>query len=105
MWDEPYGLVVAESLACGVPVAAFARGAIPEILDETCGVLAVPDDVRSLAQAAQAALSLKREDCRRRAEQTCDARRMIDSYEALYLRRIAANDAAEEAAVAPLLHA
>lgn len=86
MWDEPYGLVVAEALACGVPVAAFARGAIPEILDATCGVLAEPDDVGSLAYAALNALSLDRRACRRRAERVCNASRMIDAYEALYLR-------------------
>lgn len=90
MWDEPYGLVVAEALASGVPVAAFARGAIPEILDASCGALAVPDDVGSLAEAGLAALSLERRACRRRAEQTCDAARMVDGYEALYRRRIAA---------------
>ena len=39
-WDEPFGLVVAESLACGTPVAAFARGAVPDLLDDECGVLA-----------------------------------------------------------------
>lgn len=106
MWDEPYGLVVAEALACGVPVAAFARGAIPEILDESCGVLAIPDDVASLASAGLAALSLNREDCRRRAEGTCDARRMIDGYEALYHRQIAMSAARREASLAAaLLHA
>lgn len=89
MWDEPYGLVVAEALACGVPVAAFARGAIPEILDPSCGVLAMPDDVASLAAAGRAALTLDRRDCRKRAEHICDARRMVDGYEALYRRRIA----------------
>jgi glycosyltransferase involved in cell wall biosynthesis len=88
-WDEPYGLVVAEALACGVPVAAFARGAIPEILDASCGVLATPDDVASLAAAGLAALGLYRRACRARAESACDAARMVDGYEALYRRRIA----------------
>ncbi|MET0239197.1 MAG: glycosyltransferase [Sphingobium sp.] len=88
LWDEPYGLVVAEALACGVPVAAFARGAIPEILDDACGVLAAPDDVASLAAAALSALSLDRGACRARAEEMCDARRMVDSYEALYRDRV-----------------
>lgn len=92
LWDEPYGLVVAEALACGVPVAAFARGAIPEILDASCGVLAIPDDVRSLAQAGLVALTLNRRACRARAEQMCDSERMVDSYEDLYQRQI---DAAE----------
>lgn len=105
-WDEPYGLVVAEALACGVPVAAFARGAIPEILDPTCGVLAIPDDVASLAAAGFAAIHLSRNDCRRRAEQTCDARRMIDSYEALYHRQIAIARSQDDPLMeAPLLHA
>ncbi|PZN97812.1 MAG: glycosyltransferase family 4 protein [Hyphomicrobiales bacterium] len=84
-WEEPYGLVVAEALACGVPVAAFARGAIPELLDSTCGVLATPDDQASLAQAGLAAQQLDRQACRARAQSRCDVDRMIDEYEALYL--------------------
>lgn len=92
LWDEPYGLVVAEALACGVPVAAFARGAIPEIIDASSGVLAVPDDVDSLAMSVLAALSLDRRACRRRAERVCDATRMIDAYEALYRRLVGKDD-------------
>ena len=38
VWDEPYGLVVAEALAAGTPVAAFARGGVCDIVDSTCGV-------------------------------------------------------------------
>ena len=71
-WEEPYGLVVAEALACGVPVAAFKRGAIPEILTQECGVLAKPDDISSLAAAAQEALTLSRSACRARAQAVCD---------------------------------
>ena len=40
VWDEPYGLVVAEALASGTPVAAFRRGGIPEVVDARCGALA-----------------------------------------------------------------
>jgi glycosyltransferase involved in cell wall biosynthesis len=83
-WEEPYGLVVAEALACGTPVAAFARGAIPSILTATSGVLATPDDPRALATAARAAMRLDRADCRRRAERHCDVSGMIGGYEALY---------------------
>ena len=85
-WEEPYGLVVAEALACGVPVAAFARGAIPEILTPDCGVLAAPDDVVGLAAATHQALTLERAACRRRAVDACDAEGMIDAYEDLYAR-------------------
>jgi glycosyltransferase involved in cell wall biosynthesis len=87
-WEEPYGLVVAEALACGVPVAAFARGAIPTILTAASGALAKPDDARSLADAAKVALTLNRLDCRRRAETFCDAEVMVDGYEAIYRRAL-----------------
>jgi glycosyltransferase involved in cell wall biosynthesis len=83
-WEEPYGLVVAEALACGTPVAAYRRGGIPALLDEQCGVLAEPDDVASLAAAAIAATRLCRSACRAHAERHCDAERMVDRYEAVY---------------------
>ncbi|MDH7638158.1 glycosyltransferase family 4 protein [Sphingomonas oryzagri] len=83
-WEEPYGLVVAEALACGTPVAAFKRGGVPDILDRECGVLARPDDVQSLAGAVQRAVELDRNACRRRAETTCDASCMVDAYQRLY---------------------
>ncbi len=88
-WEEPYGLVVAEALACGTPVASFARGAIPAILDPSCGVLAAPDDPDALADAVRAAIALSRPACRRRAERHCDADAMIDGYERLYAEMLA----------------
>ncbi|WP_454886661.1 glycosyltransferase family 4 protein [Sphingomonas oryzagri] len=96
-WEEPYGLVVAEALACGTPVAAFRRGGVPAILDASCGILAEPDDVASLAEAALRAVDLDREACRSRAERCCDAEVMVDSYEALY-----AEMAAEQPLVPPV---
>jgi glycosyltransferase involved in cell wall biosynthesis len=83
-WEEPYGLVVAEALACGTPVAAFRRGGVPALLNQDCGVLAEPDDAVSLASAAIAASKLNRAACRAYAERHCDAQRMVDQYEALY---------------------
>lgn len=83
-WEEPFGLVVAESLACGTPVAAFGRGAIPDILDASCGVLARADDVADLGRAVSEAVGLERLACRRRAEHLFDANVMTDRYETLY---------------------
>lgn len=97
-WEEPYGLVVAEALACGTPVASFARGAIPQLLDRRSGVLATPDDPAALASAALAAMTLDRRDCRHRAEQVCDAEAMIDGYEALYAELMTSRRPAQRAA-------
>jgi glycosyltransferase involved in cell wall biosynthesis len=83
-WDEPYGLVAAEALACGTPVAGFARGALPEVLDDTCGVLVEADDVAALATAAQQAALLPRTAARRRAVGHCSVTAMLDGYERLY---------------------
>lgn len=104
-WQEPYGLVVAESLACGVPVAAFAMGGIPEILDPLSGVLATPGDVRSLADAARRAQGLARTDCRRRAEAVCNAEVMVDGYEDAYLKAIRSHSAVDTETPAALMQA
>lgn len=85
-WDEPYGLVVAESLACGTPVAAFDRGGVAEILDARSGVLVEGEDVPALAAAALRAAGLSRTDARNRAVRHCSVARMIAAYEQLYAR-------------------
>ena len=96
-WEEPYGLVVAEALACGTPVAGFARGALPEIVDRWTGRLAPADDVAALAEALPAAAALSRAACRARAEARCDAQAMVDGYAALYGTERARWDAARAA--------
>ena len=96
-WEEPYGLVVAEALACGTPVAGFARGALPDITDPRSGRLAPADDVEALARIIPEAGRLSRADCRHRAEVFCDARVMVDRYEALYRDTILRHRQAEMA--------
>lgn len=88
-WDEPYGLVAAEALACGTPVAAFARGGLPEILTCTTGRLARPDDVAALAAAVPDVIRLSRRDARRRAVRHLSARTMLDAYEGVYRGAVA----------------
>ncbi len=83
-WEEPYGLVVAESLSCGTPVAGFARGALPELVDRRHARLVAPGDVAGLARALAEATTLDRDAVRAHAVATCSVAAMIDGYERLY---------------------
>ena len=80
-WDEPFGLVVAEALACGTPVAAFDSGAIAELVDDDTGVLAPAGDVDALSAAMLRAATLDRSTCRGRAEARFSSAVMTDAYE------------------------
>ena len=93
-WEEPYGLTLVEALACGTPVAAFRRGAAPELVTPATGRLAVPDDAADLARAATEAARLDRHACRRWAEAHASERAMVDRYLALYRQLIDARTGA-----------
>ncbi len=83
-WDEPYGLVAAEALSCGTPVAAYARGGLPEVLSDDTGRLAPSGDVAALAVAIRDAAVLDRARCREHAAAHLSLARMVDRYEELY---------------------
>lgn len=86
MWAEPFGFVVAESLACGTPVAAFANGAVPELVHDEVGCLAPGGDVEALARAIWRARRLDRGTCRRHAVEHFSLEHMVDRYEQVFLR-------------------
>lgn len=85
-WDEPFGLVVAEALACGTPVAAFNRGAIRELVPKQVGRVVQPDCVGSLATAILECRSLSSDACRKHAQRYFSLNRMMDDYVDLYER-------------------
>lgn len=89
-WAEPYGLVYAESLACGTPVAAFESGAVREIVDDTCGCVVPQRCLTRLAAAIHSAAQRSRQQCRLRAEKFCSLETMIDHYEAHYRQLLSA---------------
>lgn len=93
-WDEPFGLVAAEALASGTPVAAYDRGALPEIVTPACGRLAAGGDVVALADAIREAMTLDRDAARRRAVEHFDVEVMVDRYEQTYRWLAGARDAA-----------
>jgi glycosyltransferase involved in cell wall biosynthesis len=82
-WQEPFGLVMVEALACGTPVVALRAGAVPEILvNRTTGI--IKDDPSELAEAIAAAADLDPAACRADARRRFSAERMVEAYERLY---------------------
>jgi glycosyltransferase involved in cell wall biosynthesis len=93
MWDEPYGLVVAEAMSCGTPVVAFARGGVPEIVGPQGGRLVPADDIDAMAAALPEVLELDRAQVHRYARMRCSSSAMVTSYLDLYRAMI--EDASE----------
>jgi glycosyltransferase involved in cell wall biosynthesis len=83
-WEEPFGLVAIEAMACGTPVAALPRGALPEIIDPGTGALAVGDDPTELARAISLALTCDRRAVREHVVRSFSSARMVNGYESLY---------------------
>lgn len=84
-WDEPYGLVVAESLACGTPVIAFDRGGIAETISgPAAGRLVPPGDIDAMARAIGAVAETSRTDARDHARVHCSESTMVSAYLTLY---------------------
>lgn len=61
-WDEPFGLSTVEAMATGTPVAAFRRGAFPEVVAESGGRLASGNNVLSLTEALSKTLSCHQDE-------------------------------------------
>jgi len=83
LWDEPFGIVMAEALACGTPVVGLARGSVPEVVQDgvsgyVCG------DVREMTDAVARLGSISRAECRNLMEEKFSARAMVSAYENAY---------------------
>ncbi len=86
LWEEPFGLVMIEAMACGAPVLAFARGSAPEVVRPgISGWLC--DTVEEMARRAQGPLP-DAASCRRWVEEHFDYRQMACRYAALYARQL-----------------
>jgi glycosyltransferase involved in cell wall biosynthesis len=87
-WNEPFGIVFAEALACGTPVISCPRGALPEIVRHgTDGFLV--DSIAQACEAVESVDTIDRVACRERAEQLFSLPVIAAQYERLYQERIA----------------
>lgn len=108
-WEEPFGLVMIESMASGTPVVAYARGSVPEIIkDGVTGFIVneTPDDIRGdwivkktgiegLYEAVERIYAMPEADykkmrhaCRTHVEENFTVDRMVNQYEKVYLQVI-----------------
>jgi len=80
---EPFGLVLAEAMVCGTPVAAFRKGAVGELIDE--GITGhTYDTLEELTSGLSDVIKIDREHVRKRALDKFSVARMIDQYLAIY---------------------
>ena len=82
-WPEPFGLVLIEALACGTPVIAFRRGAVPEIVEDGRTGFIV-DDVDDAVRAVERLDEIDRAQCRAAFEERFSAARMAADYLRIY---------------------
>jgi glycosyltransferase involved in cell wall biosynthesis len=101
-WEEPFGLVMAEAMACGTPVIAFNRGSAPElVVDGETGYI-----VRNVDEMVEAVGRLDRLDayrCRRHVEEHFDAPIMVQRYLETYQRILAWEASQVEARPVPVV--
>jgi glycosyltransferase involved in cell wall biosynthesis len=82
-WEEPFGMVMIEAMACGTPVVALRRGSVPEVIvDRRTGIIA--DTPADLPAAIRAAYRLRPASCRQHAYEHFDLPIMAAGYEQVY---------------------
>ncbi|EKD87320.1 MAG: glycosyl transferase, group 1 [uncultured bacterium] len=99
-WEEPFGLVMIEAMACGTPVIAYNRGSVAEVVkDGITGFIIDPDNenrsgkgswvikkqgIEGLVEAVKRIGEIDRAACRRHVEEHFAVEKMVDGYEAVY---------------------
>lgn len=86
-WPEPFGMVMTEAMACGTPVIAYRRGAVPEVMEH--GVTGfIVDTMQEAINAVGEIETIDRQQCRRVFEQRFSSKRMTADYLRLYEQQI-----------------
>ncbi|MEH2092750.1 glycosyltransferase [Nostoc sp.] len=82
-WEEPFGIVFAEALACGTPVISSSRGALPEIVRQGIDGYLV-NSFEEAVTTIEKLPNINRHNCRQRVEQCFSADVIVEQYEKLY---------------------
>jgi glycosyltransferase involved in cell wall biosynthesis len=86
-WEEPFGIVMVEAMACGTPVVALRAGSVPEVVvpGETGFIC---DDPADLPVAIDRVTEIDSHACRKRVEEEFGVDTMVARYERAYIRAV-----------------
>lgn len=111
-WNEPFGMVMIEAMACGTPVIAYARGSVPEIVKDgetgfivnssesdirgnwvikKTGIEGLTEAVKRIYSMPQNEYQNMRRACRKHVEDKFTVDRMVEGYERVYQKVLASN--------------
>jgi glycosyltransferase involved in cell wall biosynthesis len=82
-WQEPFGLVLTEAMACGTPVIAYRKGSVPEVVEDGINGYMV-NSIEEAVEAVQLIPALDRRLVRKVFEERFSARRMCNDYVTIY---------------------
>ncbi len=84
-WPEPFGLVMIEAMACGVPVVAWRHGSVPEVIEHGLTGMIVDSEDEAVSAVKRISM-LNRLRIRQRFEERFTVERMANDYLSLYRR-------------------
>ena len=84
-WEEPFGLVMIEAMACGTPVIAFRKGAVPEVIkDKETGFIV--NNIDEMAKKINKIDIIERKKCREWVIENFNVEKMVNGYEKIYYK-------------------